>query len=183
MTEQEESIAWIRTEPTIDGSHYIVTVSFTDDFSFTVTPTRATAYTVALLAAVADAEYDHAVLRLAQERLKLDFSTAYLLVRDLRGERPERKAAGLAFEPLVSAEQNVPLVNIKNMTTGDYYTQWSPASCRRHALHVLEAPAAADLDATFYRILRSSVGTEEHVARNVIDDLQHYRLEWEVSDQ
>lgn len=172
---------WIRTEPTIDGKAFIVTLSFSDDHSVTLTPTRASAYGNALLAAVADAEYDHAILRQMSEKLGLPDHVAMQVVVDLRKERPTREAGGLRFNPGISQRKRHPFITVVG-SDGVEYGQLDADAARRHALHVLEAPPAADLDAAYLKVLRSLVGIDENKARQVVEDIGNFRQPWAVSD-
>lgn len=173
---------WIRTEPTIDGKAYVVTLSLSDDFSMTLTPIRATAYAGALLAAVAQAEYDHAILRQFREKLGVGDDVAAQMILDVRRDRPRLEAVGLAFIPGVSVRLQHPYIQV-NGRDGTEYGQLDAHAGRRHALGVLEAVPAADLDAGYYRALRSLVNLDEARAREVVEDIGAWRQEWMVSER
>lgn len=180
MTEQPETEGfWIRTEPTIDGATYVVTLSVNEDLSFTLTPTRATAYATKLLTAVAQAEYDAAVLH-QMVSLGLEAEVAAQLILDLRGDRVELEAAGLRFDPGVSARAQHPFIHF--IWRGEPIAQMDTPSARRHALHVLEAPAAADLDALYLKVLRGQIGLDEGRARNVVAALADHYPTYSVAD-
>jgi hypothetical protein len=170
----------INTEPSLDGKTYVVTLSLSDDFALTLTPPRAMAYSNGLLAAVADAEYDHAILRQVTEKLGLDERTAMELVADVRKDRPAREAAGLRFVSGVSQRLREPFVQVQGVVSDRPYGQLDAAAARRHALHVIEAVPAADLDAGYYRTLRSLVGVDEGVARQCVEDIGAHRQPWTV---
>ena len=173
---------WIRTEPTLDGKAFVVTLSIDQDFAVTLTPTRALAYASALLAAVADAEYDAAILgQLTGRRLGLAIATASQLIVDMRAERPTRTASGLTFVPGVSRRAQHPFIILER--EGKSIAQLEVSSARRHAMHVLEAPTGADLDAAYLKVLRGQVGLDENVARSVVEDIVHHRVEWAVADE
>lgn len=182
MTDEHEDGFWIHTEPTIDGKAYIVTLSLSEDFAVTLTPTRASAYASALLAAVADAEYDHAIFRQITEKLGLGDDVAAQMILDLRRERPLREAAGLTFISGVSARLRHPFVQV-NGQDGQEYGQLDAPAGRRHALGVLEAVPTADLDASYYKTLRSLVNLDEGRARQVVEDIGNWRQDWAVSDR
>lgn len=172
---------WICTEPTIDGKTYVVTLSMSEDLAFTLTPIRASAYATALLAAVADAEYDHAIFRQITEKVGMAEELAFQLVRDVRNERPQREAAGLKFIPGVSARKRHPFVQVtsNNQEVGQFDTD----SARRHALHVLEAVPAADLDAAYLKVLRATIGLDENRARQIVENVGEFREPWKVADR
>lgn len=181
MAQKDDEGFWIRSEPTLDGKAFVVTMSLDGDYAVTLTPTRANAYAGALLGAAAEAEYDAAVLRQITERLGLDDDVAGQIVIDLRAERPVRSAAGLTFVPGVSVAKRHPFITIER--DGEPVGQFDTPSARRHALHVLEAVPGADLDAAYLKVLRGTVGIKEETARQVVEDIVNYRVEWSVSDQ
>lgn len=182
MTNDDERDAfWIRTEPTVDGNAYIVTLSISEDHAVTLTPARANQYAGALLGAVAEAEYDAAIVQQMTDKLSLDMATTAQLIRDMRAERTQKLAAGLTFEPGVSQRKQHPFVMI--VRDGQPIGQLDAPAARRHALHVLEAVPVADLDAAYLKVLRGIVGTPEGTARQVIADIDNYRQSWGVSDE
>lgn len=172
---------WINTEPTLDGKTYVVTLSVSQDFIVTLTPTRATAYASALLAACAQAEYDAAVFAQVTKRLRLGADEAVLLVQAMRGDRLPIHASGILFEPGVSERKKHPFVHF--LKDGDHLGQMDVPSARRHALHVLEAPANADLDALYYRVLRGFIGVDEPLARAAVGNIGEHREPWTVADE
>lgn len=182
--EHDHDGLWIRTEPSIDGTTFIVTLSIGADWSATLTPIRAFAYAGALLAAVADAEYDAAILSQMTKRLNLNLETASQLVLDMRGERPARTASGLTFVPGVSQARQHAFIILEREVDGErvQMAQLDAPAARRHAMHVLEAPVQADLDAAYLKILRGSIGLDEAKARGVVEDIMNHRAEWTVAD-
>lgn len=181
MSQSDEEGLWIRSEPTHDGTAYVVTLSIDADFAVTLTPTRALAYASALLAAVADAEYDAAIVQQVMAALGLDLEHAFQLVNDMRAERPARAASGLTFVPGVSARAKHPFIILER--EGKPIAQLEVGSARRHAMHVLEAPTGADLDSAYYKVLRGLVGLDEARARNVVEDIVNHRVPWVVADE
>jgi hypothetical protein len=164
---------WIKTEPSVDGSTYIATVEFSDDRSIVLTPDSAPRYAMTVLEAVARAEYDAAVF--TQMSKRVDQKAVAQLITDLRKDRPDIDTSAtkpLEIKPGVN-RQGEPflIVLIDDKPVG----QWEIAAAKEHALTVLEVTKVADLDASYYRALTGLVGLEEHVARNVVDDLQHHR--------
>lgn len=63
MTAADEGAVWIKTEPTVDGEAYVVTLEASDDVAVTLTPTTAARYALSILDAAHRAAYDAAVLR------------------------------------------------------------------------------------------------------------------------
>lgn len=182
MTDDDHEGMWIRTEPSLDGLSYVTTLTIDQDYAVTLTPARALGYAETLLGAVAEAEYDAAILQqLTSKPLGIDVDVAGQLIVDMRGERPAREAAGLVFVPGVSQRAQHPFVQI--MRDGTQIGQFDAPAARRHAMHVLEAPTAADLDAAYLRVLRGMVGLDENTAREVVEDIGNHRADWAVSDQ
>lgn len=171
----------IATEPSIDGKTYIVTLAVSPDFIITLTPVRASAYASALLSAVAQAEYDAAIYAQITSRLGLDHNDAAMIVKEMRADRTPIEASGLRFEPGVSQRKKHPYVHFYK--DDHMLGQMDVPSARRHALHVLEAPAAADLDALYLKVLRGQIGLDEHVGRQVVANLGEHREPWSVSDE
>lgn len=172
----EESAVWIKTEPSIDGSTYMVTIEFSDDRSIPMTPDTAPRYAMTILQAVARAEYDAAVYRQLGKLISDQNSVAQLIV-DLRKDRPDvdQSATGpLRIEPGVNRDGEPFLhVHIDDELIG----QWTMQGAREHALTALEATIEADLDSGYYRSLAGLVGLEEARARQVIEDLANHREE------
>lgn len=171
----------INTEPSADGKAYVVTLAMSPDFILTLTPVRASAYASALLAACAQAEYDAAVFAQITSRLGLGVDEAVLLVQAMREDRLVIEASGIVFVGGVSERKKHPYVHF--LKDGELIGQMDVPSARRHALHVLEAPAAADLDALYLRVLRSLIGVPEDVGRSVVANIGEHREPWAVSDE
>lgn len=172
----DDGSIWVRTEPTLDGKGFIVTLSLGSDYAVTLTPTRAMAYASTLLAAVADAEYDHAIMRQLTKDGNDEDPAIWRFITDFRKDRPRREGAGLVFEGGVAYRNKLPFIAIKDQG-GKGVGQLNPAKARRHALDVLEARIGADLDATYLRMLRADVGLEESVARAAVAQLGEHRLD------
>lgn len=169
---------WIKTEPTLDGSAYVVTLEATDDVAVALDPDRALRYARGVLDAAHRAAYDAAVLRQMKSKLKLDLETASQLVADLRKDRPSLDPDAtepLVLEPGVSAFTGEPFLTVGLRGKQDKLGQWSFGDAREHALHVLESLAVAELDSGYFRALVGQVGIEAPRARNVVDDLANHR--------
>ncbi len=172
---------WVTTEPIIDGSNYThgyhTVVSFTDDFSLSLTPDDATEYALLLIRAAARAEYDAAVLRqmtvVMAEDPQAD-SVAALVVTLLRERRKPldcSKFKPLVVNPIVSATTREGMIQLT--LDGENLTQWKPADVYRHANHVLGAPVAAELDGIYGHLITELVDPER--ASAVVADLANYQ--------
>lgn len=168
---------WIKTEPSLDGSTYVVTIEASEDRAVTLTPDRALRHASEVLSTVARAEYDAAVFAQMSALGNLEPEAVGQLILDLRRDRPNldpEATQPLRLEPGVNASGKPFLaLYLDDRQVG----QWGPADARRHALGVIEAVHAADLDSGYYRALTGLVGLEEPRARNVIDDLIKHRVE------
>lgn len=171
----DHDAVWIKTEPTVDGSAYVVTIEASDDRSVVLTPDRALRYADAVLAYVARAEYDAAVVKQLRNLVD-DMQAVGQIVTDLRNDRPpiaDDATAPLSFESGVSAFTGEAFLHIA--IDGKKVGQWDIPDAKAHALEVLESVSVADLDSGYYRALRSRVGLDESRARQVIDDLGKWR--------
>ena len=166
-----ETAVWIRSVPA--GKTFIAVLESTDDSSLPLTFETSAAYAQSILAAVARAEYDAIVLRQLSDKLKLDLQTAGQMVGDLRADRPPAVSSfPLRLKPGVNSKKE-PFLTVE--INGEDVGQWDLEAARKHALAALEAPYVADLDAGYLRALIGVVGVEEHVARNVVADLEVHR--------
>jgi hypothetical protein len=181
-TQEEETSVWIRTQPSEDGSTYVVTLEATQDIAVVLTPTKAYQHAAGLMAVVARAEYFCAVMRQMTERLGLDESDASQTILALQADMPLIEPGltePLSFVGVIgktrSTGQFVPYLNV---SIGDEELgTWDLESARSHALAVLEIVEGANLDAAYYRIMRGSVGVEEGHARQAVYDLSNFRAE------
>ena len=165
---------WVNTEPDGRGG-YVTTVSVDQDWSVRLDRDAATAYALVCVEAAQRAEYDAAIFGQMTRKLKLEHPVAAkVVVDDLRPDRPPLPdaAPGLRFEPGMNASGK-PFMKI--LLDGADHGQLDPEALRRHALHVLETPVAADLDAGYRRLLVGTIGIDEGRAGAVIEDLANYR--------
>ena len=178
MNRDDQDSIWIKTEPSLDGQTYVVTIEASADRAVTLTPDSALRHAGAVMTAVARAEHDAAVYR-QLGKLVPDQRAVGELIVDLRADRPELDHAAtepLRIQPGVNQKGKPFLVLfLDDKPVG----QWDPADARHHALGVIEAVAAADLDAGYYRCLRNLVGIDENRARHAVADLINHRLEEE----
>lgn len=165
---------WIKTEPTVDGKAYVVTLEASDDTAVTLDPQRALRYAWGVLDAAHRAVYDAAVNR--QLAALTDKNAAAQMINDMRQDRPPLDAdatAPLAFEPGVSVFTGEPFLVV--MVNGERQGQWTYGDAREHAMAVLETVVVADLDSGYYRALIGAVGLDEGRARQVVEDIGNHR--------
>lgn len=169
----DEQMIWVRTEPSVDGTTYVASVEFSGDRAIVLTPERATAYTRAVLDAAGRAEYDSAVFDQMKSKVEVDAVAQVIL--DLRKDRPPldvEATAPLRLDPGVNSKGK-PFLGL--FVDDKQIGQWDVDDARQHAMHVMEAPLAADLDAAYRRVLMGMVGLDRAVAENVVDDLGKHR--------
>ncbi len=170
-------VVWIKTEPAIDGSGYVVTLEASDDIAVTLTPDGAFRHAQGILAAAHRAAYDAAVGRQMIHRFGLTLEHAYELIVMLRNDRPPLDAADTAplrLEPGVNKDLKPFLALYVN---GEHVGQWDVDQAEQHAIWVLSMVGAADLDSAYYRMLVGQQQIEESQARQAVDDLANYRQE------
>ncbi len=168
-----EPSVWIRTVPDMGGTYRVV-LEIDDDTSHPLDAGAAMTYARAVLSAVARAEHDAAIVR--QMRKISDgngLQMASELVGSIRADRPPIAwPTPLQLDPGVSMATGDAFLRI--LVKGEPVGQWTPGDARDHALGVLEAVEAADLDGAYLRALRG-VGIDDGRGRSVVDDLVNYR--------
>lgn len=175
MTEDVDSV-WIRSEPTIDGSTYVVTLEVGQDSAITFDRQRATAYALGVLDAAHRAAYDAAVMQQMHKKLGIALEDGAQLVVDLRKDRPplsSEATAPIALDPGVTARDQKPFLAIS--VHGKRVGQWTVDDAREHALAVLETVVAADLDANYFRALVGIVGIDAGRAQQAVADIANHR--------
>jgi hypothetical protein len=171
-------VVWIKTEPTLDGSGYVVTLDASDDVSVTLTPDQAFKHAQGILAAAHRAAYDAAVMRQLTRGWEFPFQHAGVFVMAMRDDRPPldpTDTAPLFLEPGVTPTDFRPFLLVH--INGEKVGQWDVEQAQQHALWVLSMAGVADLDSGYYRMLRTQADVEEHQARSAVDDLANYREE------
>jgi hypothetical protein len=166
---------WVHTMPMLDQRGYTVELTWKQDTAWTLTPDQAVAYALTCFDVAQRTEYDAAVFKLLRT-LKLDpKSAAEFLHHELRQDRPpvaDLHTAPLRFVPGVTiAGKGFVDVHHKGEADG----QLSPTQLRGHALVVMEAPMAADLDAGLLRALTGAVGLPLPQAQAVVEDVGRHR--------
>jgi hypothetical protein len=166
---------WAISDIAPDGT-YITTVQYGDDLAIPLTRDGAQRYAIAVLTACQHATYDAAVLA-QMTKMTGKTITAAELVFDLRKDRPpvdNRATRPLRFEPYCSAFGKP---GIFLWFAGEKVAQLDIAAAQGHALGVLNASIVVDLDAAYRRLLVDTVGTDEELARTVVGELAHHRVE------
>jgi hypothetical protein len=173
----EEGIVWIASDPSPDGSTYLVTVEFSDDRSIPLTPQTAPRYAMTILEAMARAEDDAAVVAQMSEAVQ-DRDAVVAMIRDIDQDRPSIDYS--PTEPLILVPgvdgKGEPFLHVQ--IDGKLVGQWTMEGARDHACAALQMTAVADLDAGYYRALIGLIGLEPARARGVVHDLANYRQEW-----
>lgn len=169
MSDTEGSV-WIRTVPTKPGSYGIV-LDLDDDHAQHLTPNQAHAHALAVLRSVQITEHDAKVY--GQLAALTDTATAAGLVLALREDRAplsDRDQSTLPFhlEPGITI-QGKPFLRF--LVAGKAIGQWSLDQAREHAIGVLEAVVAAQLDTAYHRALVDSVGLDAPAAERAVDAL------------
>src|SRR5438093_11572668 len=126
----------INTEPTIDGSAYVVTLQASDDVAVTLTPDRALQYALGILRAAHHAAYDAAVLR-QMTSINIKMEAAAEVVSTLRKDRPpldHDATRPLRLDPGVNRYLEPFLIVSVN---DDRVGQWSVEDAEQHAMFVL----------------------------------------------
>lgn len=161
---------WVRSEVMPDGT-YGVGISVGADRSWALTRSQAVDYAAACVARATEAEHDAAVWTLMTKQLGMpEDLIAELLVKDIRPDRPEDHKATEPLRFTVALGRTVGAF-LKMSVDDREVGELTPADLRDHALAVLNAISAADLDAAFLRLLVGRIGLEEDVARAVVGSL------------
>ncbi|RFU83590.1 hypothetical protein DY218_27160 [Streptomyces triticagri] len=170
----ERDSVWVESDVTSDGV-YVVAVRYGMDCVRSLNRSEAYDHAGAVLAAAQRAEHDCAVARQLMKITGLALDEVALMIRELRADRPPLDAAALAplwLEPGINQETRPFLVLHAD---GQQVGQWTVGDARQHALYVLEALEAADLDAAYLRYLVGKIGIDDNRARQAIGDLANYR--------
>jgi hypothetical protein len=162
---------WVRSIPD-DAGRYHVVLEIDADTSQALDGAKVWLHARAVLAAVAQAEYDAAIMR-QLGGTAADDEHAARVVGHLRARRDLLAwPTPLALLPGVSAFTGEPFlhVRIRDRVVG----QWTPADARDHAMGVLELDCVAGLDREYLSVLREA-RVEDHKARVLVDNLAAHR--------
>lgn len=169
----DEGAAWIHTEPTPDGTGYMVTLSVDEDRSISLERPTAMEYAYTVLKVVACAEYDAAVLKQMTKRVNRE--SAAQLVVDLRKDRPEPDFTVMAPLSLAEGVTSAGKAFVIVKKDGEPVGQWDLKQAREHALGIIESLVVAELDEAYLRCLKGVVGVETGIAQAMVNDLQEFR--------
>ncbi len=150
---------------------YGVTVTLGADEAWHMDAARALAYGAGCVAAATTANHDAAVIRAFVAGGMPEETASAFVVSDLRPDRPavDERTAPLLFIPGVSAFTGRPF--LRTMIGRRAVGQLSPDELCVHAIGVLTAAAAVDLDAALFRAMRERMGAEEPPARAFVGKL------------
>lgn len=170
--EAPEGMLWVRSTIAVDGA-YILTVEYGDDVAFALDDDEAARYARYVLAVVARAEYDAAVLdQLTTSGVGL--AAVSQSVRDLRADRPPLTSEWpITFDGMVASKTLLPQIVI--IVGGEKVGQVGTAAAVEHATNVLECHPVADLDAAYRRWLVGAVGLPEAKAAAAIEGIASHR--------
>ncbi len=177
MTE-DDSTMWVTTEPSaVAPRRFVVRIGWAPGLTEVMEPARARRYAAEVIAVAARAEYEYAVLHLAEDRLQLSRAVSAQLIADLREKRPPANrdaTAPVLFTAGVSAFTGEPYLTIFN-DREETIGHLSPAAARSHAVAVLEAIAVAEDDTALTSALVDVIGIDPARANGVLADLDNHR--------
>lgn len=174
--EQEKGL-WIITEPTIEGNAFAVVVKV-DGRGYALTTDDAFRHARQIFTALAYAEYDAAVLHQMHDRLGEDQTK--MLLHDIQQDRApyEVKATPpFSYLPAVGTDRKTGKTSgvIALEVSGTHWGVMTGEQAREHAIGLIQATSAAELDAAYLRTLRGVVGLDEGRARTVVAELAEHR--------
>ena len=164
---------WVRSDVLPDGA-YAVTINLGQDRIWVLDRPGALAYAVTCVEAAQRAEYDAAVLAQLTRGLGLPVQAAAQMLASIRPDRrplDDEATTPLAFIPGVNSDG---MAFLMIQLDGEPWGQLSPLELRAHAMIVLEAPAAADLDAGYLQAMLA-MEIPEATARGAVGDLANWR--------
>jgi hypothetical protein len=165
---------WVRSDVAPDGN-YIAVVEFSDDESRALDRTAAIRYATTVLAAVAAAEYDAAVVH-QMTSIGMGLDVVGQVLTDLRHKRPsidDEATWPIVFQPGVSHRDGRGFLTL--VKRSEPVGQLELDAARSHALHVLEVIQVAELDRIYHRLLTKLIGVDDQRARAVVADLGEHR--------
>lgn len=163
---------WVRSEVMPDGT-YGVSINVGVDRAWALNRDQAVAYAVTCITRATEAEHDAAVFA-AMRAAGIDVKVAGLfVVEDLRPDRPDDDSATapLRFRPALGLKVGPFLMMDLD---GSQAGELTPADLRNHAVGVLQALAAADLDAAARRALTGTMGLDDDRARAFVGSLANH---------
>lgn len=172
-----DDTVWLRSSPDIDGT-YRLTLEVDQDSAYTLDSATAAAWADYVLATLARADYDAAVIRQLTEVCSADPEAkqiAVQMVGDLRKDRPELTSPlpELVITAGVSVFSGDGFLTIRHR--GKSLGQWELDDARGHAAGVIEIRHGVELDSAYLRGLIGVIGLDEGRARAVVGDLGKWR--------
>ncbi|WP_068924990.1 hypothetical protein [Planobispora rosea] len=161
---------WVASDLAPDGT-YVTAIHYSGDRSRILDRAAALAYAAEIHRAAVCAEHDAAIIRQLTS-LGLPMEAGGHTVRALRADRPpldDAATAPLRLVPGVSARTGAGFLDL--YVDGKQVGQWDPVDARGHASYILDALAAADLDAAYHRYLISDHGLDADSAKAIIGGL------------
>lgn len=180
----DANACWVASDLAPDGETYVLTIGVGRDRIFT--PADPTAYALTVIRACAYAAYDAAVITQAVDGMGMPARLAAHLVSGLHAARPpldDAPTAPLRFDPIVATRTRAPGVTAHLDGNPGTQWHWSTAEATGHAVHVLQAAAAVDLDAAYRKVLIEKVDIPPDMARATITDLGRHRHDHPPADQ
>jgi uncharacterized membrane protein len=167
----EDTTLWVRSEVLPDGT-YGVGLNVGPDRAWALNRDQAIAHAVGCFARATEAEHDAAVFALLQQ-IGLDERLAVAtLVNDLRPNRPDDHSSTAPLQFTVGLRRVGPFLYMA--LDGRAIGELTPHELRGHAIGVLTALAAADLDANLRRALVGQYGLDDARARDVVASLEKH---------
>jgi len=169
MSDDDDVTLWVGSERSPEGT-YITTVNYGQDIARTLNRDEAKDYAQTCVARAIQAEHDSALFALFKG-MGVSFSDiAKMIAEDLRPDRPvdEAATAPFGFEPAVGMKGPFIHFTVNGKPTGGHL---STGKLKSHALDVLSALAAADLDQAFYRFATGALGQSKDRAAAVVSSL------------
>jgi len=159
----------VRSDRSIDGVFH-VSIAYTDDLLAAFTRAQAIAYAVAVVDAVARAEFDVAV---ALQLVDAGGSTVPQVgeqVRSLRSDRAplDVDALGLLqLRPGICEFTGAPYLHCQVRGQAEWW-RWTPAEAEKHAMDVLHSATTVALDEGYRRHLVTVVGMDTSAALTLV---------------
>jgi len=162
---------WLRTTPG-PGTTFRVTLEISDDIAADLGRGLALVHARSVMAAVAHAEYDAAVVAEMRNIGMPDHSVAGI-VQELRSRRRGLSwPTPLSLVPLVASRTGLPMLHA--VIRGNVVGTWDVADAREHVLACLECVEVAELDSAFLESLMK-LDVDEPRARAMVCDLERFR--------
>jgi hypothetical protein len=170
-----EVTVWLNTQLQPD-EQYIVTLSIGEDYAVELTVELALSHAVEVLRHVALADYAQAI-RKQMTRIGTEAEAVEDLLRSLVPKLPlAAPVTALAMMPAINRKTGEPLLQLS--FKDELLGVWTLQQARSHALGVLEAMLAADLDTSYRQVLMDVVELDGNTAAGVISDIGTQR--WPV---